>query len=474
MIEIKAPQAVPLSAPFSDKEKVKALGARWNGGNRSWEIPKGKDMVPFMEWMTEPMLGLVRKTLAENGIEEKPEEEAISLFQLLNSVKGVINSGLPDAYWVKAEILHYQHNNHVYLELSDYGLDKSNSAKARAMVWSSSLNIISNFEKETGMKLQQGLKVLVQVSVDFHPQFGLSLVVKSIDSSFTLGDMESKLREIRDKLIADGIYDLNRSMDLPVDFTRIAVIAPANAAGLGDFKTQSDVLHRRGLCHFDYYSASFQGAKVEESIYSAFTNIEGKIDDYDAIIMIRGGGDKAGLYELNTEFLAALVCKSKIPVIVGIGHERDNTILDEVCCLRCPTPSMVIGHVVGTIVGNARDAISSMKTLRQNMSQAIYRSRNECNDTMNFIKDICREVVYTASRRNENLMTTIKRHQSNTIIEAKSNIKLMMKDILLQNPKNVLEHGYAIVRNGKTVITSAKEAQKHENLTIQFKDGKLN
>jgi exodeoxyribonuclease VII large subunit len=473
MIAINAPSTVPLSVPFSEKDKAKSFGARWNGGNRSWVIPVGVNMVPFIEWMTEPMLGQLRKTLADNGFENKPEDQAITLFQLMNSVKGVINDTLKEAYWIKAEVLHCQNNNHMYLELSDYGQDRNASAKGRAMIWADNLGLVTNFEEKTGMTLQAGLKILVKVTVDFHPQFGLSLMVKEIDPTFTLGDMESKIREIRTKLQADGIYNLNRDMTLPTDFTKVAVIAPANAAGLGDFKTQSDVLHQRGLCLFDFYSASFQGAQAEQTIKAAFTSIAKKGNEYDAIVMIRGGGDKAGLYELNTELLASLVCQSKIPVIVGIGHERDTTLLDELACLRCPTPSMVIGHIVGTVIENVQAARANMKSIKQNMTNVIHQSRLETKNMMTEIKHDAQTIIHNAKQANERLITQTKNNHSNTLKTARSTIKLLMKDIMLQNPKNVLDHGYAIVRHNNTVITSAKSAADYENLTIQFKDGQI-
>ena len=189
--------------------------------------------------------------------------------------------------------------------------------------------------------------------------------------------------------------------------------------------------------------------------------------------MIRGGGDKAGLYELNTEYLASLICRSPLPVIVGIGHERDNTILDEVACLRCPTPSMVIGHIVGTIVENAQGASASMKAIKMAMSQVTHRARMEVKTMMSDIKYEASVAINDARQRNEHLMTTIKHHQSTTLRKARSDIKLLMKDILLQNPKNVLEHGYAVVRAGDTVVTSAAEAKEYTELTIQFKDGKV-
>lgn len=291
-----------------------------------------------------------------------------SLDEFLNQVGQAIRNELPGRYWVRAEVLKVSvsRSRHVSLELASY--DTAQAAKARAWIWASNASIVKQFEQATRTKLTHGIKVLVECSVQFRADFGLSLMIHQIDANFTLGDMEAKLQAIRDRLTQLGEIDRNQRLPTPKDYTHVAVIAPQEAAGLGDFNTIADRLERFGLCQFDHYTALFQGVEASNSLVSAISQAvthHHQSACYDAVVVIRGGGDKAGLYQLNEARIARCICRCPVPVIVGIGHERDHTLLDELANLRCATPSMVASKIQETILGNAELAKLDRQSLHR-------------------------------------------------------------------------------------------------------------
>lgn len=291
-------------------------------------------------------------------------ETGLSLADFLERVGGSIKAALPGSYWVRAEILKADNRNYWSLELASY--DTENKAKVRAQIWKSNAGVVDRFEQTAGIPLKAGLKILFSCSVQFHPEYGLSLTIHDIDPKFTLGDMEAKLQIIRERLSALGETELNRRLPSPRDFTHVAVVAPHLAAGLGDFRSEANELEKYGLCTFEYFHPQFQGPGMVDSIISAMTEAAKAHQrglKFDALVMIRGGGDKAGLYELNEVRIARCVCRFPAPVMVGIGHERDSTILDELANASFGTPSLVIAHIRSVVEGNATKARNQYSTM---------------------------------------------------------------------------------------------------------------
>ncbi|MEY8703368.1 exodeoxyribonuclease VII large subunit, partial [Francisella philomiragia] len=212
------------------------------------------------------------------------------------------------------------------------------------------------FSQATGETLKTDMKVLFKVAVNYHTSFGLSLNIIDIDPAFTLGDRQARKIEILQNLSKKGILEKNKVLNMPGDFTNVAVITSMTAAGKGDFFEEADKLQDLNLCNFDIYEAKMQGAECAKSVSTALTKISAIADKYDAIVLIRGGGSQADLDWFNNILPAESICNSKIPVLVGIGHERDSTVLDEICTKRFDTPSKVINYIATTIVDNALNA----------------------------------------------------------------------------------------------------------------------
>ena len=288
------------------------------------------------------------------------DPNSVTLSTYLNNVQQVIKTHCADAIWVRAEITNCSSKGgHYYLELAEKDPDTHQRiAATKAIIWQFvARRIIIKFEQETGIKFGKDLNVLVKLKASFSPEYGFSLNIEDIDSNFTVGDIAKKYLEIRNRLISEGLIDLNRALPTPFDFEQVLVIAPENAAGLGDFKKDADALEMAGVCHFVYHHCLFQSTQAPIAIQQTLKTAlkawsESTVSPPDAIVIIRGGGAVNDLAYLNDYDLAALLCKRKVPVWVGIGHERDKTILDEVAHRSFDTPSKVIAGIRNVIVQN--------------------------------------------------------------------------------------------------------------------------
>lgn len=270
-------------------------------------------------------------------------DRPLSLVELNGLVRKSIRACLPDEYWVQAELSDVRSNysGHCYLEFVQKDT-KSNAlvAKARGIIWNNVYQLLKPyFERETGQAFVSGIKVLVKVTVDFHELYGYSLTVVDIDPTYTLGDMVRRRKEILRRLDADGILTMNKELELPELLQRIAVISSPTAAGYGDFCNQ--LVHNAfGFVFYPkLFPAVMQGDQVEASIISALDRIYDSGVSWDVVVIIRGGGATSDLSGFDTYDLAAHCAQFPIPIITGIGHERDDTVIDLISHTRVKTPT---------------------------------------------------------------------------------------------------------------------------------------
>ena len=269
--------------------------------------------------------------------------DSLSLLELNALVRRSLEQCLPDEYWIQAELSDVRSNTtgHCYLEFIQKD-PRSNSlvAKARGMIWNNIYRLLKPyFEESTGQLFTSGIKVLVKVTVQFHELYGYSLTVLDIDPTYTLGDMARRRREILLQLEEEGVLTLNKELEMPVLPQRIAVVSSATAAGYGDFCHQ--LKHNSGGFFFytELFPALMQGNQVEESVLAALDCINTRISEFDVVVIIRGGGAASDLSGFDTYLLAAACAQFPLPVITGIGHERDDTVLDSVAHTRVKTPT---------------------------------------------------------------------------------------------------------------------------------------
>ena len=278
------------------------------------------------------------------------EEQALSLHELNGLVKQSIRSCLPDTYWVQAELsdVRINYSGHCYLEFVQKDVAGNNLiAKARGTIWNNVFKMLRPyFEQETGQTFTSGIKVLVNVSVDFHELYGYSLTVLDIDPTYTVGDMERKRREILRQLEEEGVIDLNKELEMPMLPQRVAVISSATAAGYGDFCDQLANNPRGYGFHTQLFSAIMQGERVEESIIAALDAIYAQLEQWDVVVIIRGGGATSDLSGFDTYTLAANCAQFPLPIITGIGHERDDTVVDLIAHTRVKTPTAAAAFLI--------------------------------------------------------------------------------------------------------------------------------
>ncbi len=275
--------------------------------------------------------------------------DAFTLFELNEMVRQVLETGMPDEYWVEAELSEVREvRGHCYMELIQKDEHSHTPiAKASAKCWSRQWMLIRPyFERMTGQRLHAGLKVLLKVVVNFHEAYGFSWIVVDIDPTYTMGDMARKRLEIIQKLKEEGVFDMQKELVIPMFAQRIAVISSANAAGYGDFCNQLSDNEYGYLFSTQLFPAIMQGEQVEGSVIAALNQINRQADHFDVVVIIRGGGATSDLSGFDTFDLAENVANFPLPIITGIGHERDESVLDLVANTPLKTPTAVAAFLI--------------------------------------------------------------------------------------------------------------------------------
>ncbi|KMV00532.1 exodeoxyribonuclease VII large subunit [Acinetobacter schindleri] len=405
------------------------------------------------------------------------QDPQFSLKEYLSTVQEVVKLTFDTPVWVKAEIRNLNIKaGHYYLELAEKDPDNDQViASCRATIWKfAAQKIVTPFERETGIELSRDLNVLIKVKASFDPQYGFSLNIVEMDSSYTLGDIARRYQEILQRLTAEGLIERNRQLPTPFDLNRVLVIAPENAAGLGDFKKDADALADAQVCEFVYHSATFQGNTAPQSIRQSLAQgLKQWAEDYtrapDLIVIIRGGGAVNDLAYLNDYELAALLCKRSVPIWVGIGHEKDRTILDEIAHRSFDTPSKVIAGIRNHIVERVQDVITNLQIIQRSSRQQIQAYQNQNDQLMTLIQSIANAKVSDAFKEVTQLKSNISNLARQQTRIAQQQIEALLRETLIQNPKTVLSKGYAIVRQQGHAVRSVHELESE--VQVEMQDG---
>lgn len=405
----------------------------------------------------------------------------LNLSEYLCAVKEVIQVAFDDAVWVKAEIRNLNIKaGHYYLELAEKDPDSDKViASCKATIWKfTAAKVVGTFEKESGIELSRDLNVLIKIRARFDPQYGFSVNVEEIDSSFTLGDLAKRYQQIVLKLTEEGLIERNLSLASPFDIQRVLVIAPENAAGLGDFRKDADALADAHVCEFVYHYATFQGNTAAQSIIKTLSlGLRQWATNYDAppdlIVLIRGGGAVNDLAYLNDYDLAALLCKRSVPVWVGIGHEKDRTILDEIAHRSFDTPSKVIAGIRNHIVERVQEANEYLQSIQLLSQQhiSVYQSQN--SQLITQIQTIAHNQLQDTAKQLSQLIGLTENYAGQQLKFAKHQVEALMREALLQNPRTVLSKGFAIVRQQGHSIRSIEQLDSKQSLQIELHDGIL-
>ena len=405
------------------------------------------------------------------------EQQALSLYELNGLVKRSIRSCLPDTYWVQAELSDVRSNysGHCYLEFIQKDAGGNNLiAKARGTIWSNIYKMLKPyFEQETGQAFTSGIKVLVQVSVEFHELYGYSLTVLDIDPTYTVGDMERKRREILRQLEEEGVIDLNKELEMPMLPQRIAVISSATAAGYGDFCNQLANNPRGYGFRTELFPAIMQGERVEESILSALDAINNRLEEFDVVVIIRGGGATSDLSGFDTYLLAASCAQFPLPIITGIGHERDDTVIDKVAHTRVKTPTAAAEFLIAKM-DKCADVLDEMS------ARLMLGVRNRLLWEHRRIENLAQRIPSTVYKRiadaKYDLLSAQRNLQmaSRQFLSAKKHrLELLQQRLNDALPEKQLARGYSITLKDGKAVKDASMLKEGDKLITMFYQGQV-
>ena len=422
--------------------------------------------------------------------------ENITLYELNNMLSIVVGNAFQKQYKVAAEIseLRVNSSGHCYMELIEKDEQGNTVAKARANIWASTFRKLQPFfEYSTGIPLKAGIKILITVKVSFDPLYHYSLTVWDIDPAYTIGDMAMRRTQILNRLTEEGVIDDNKSLILSPIPQRIAVISSATAAGYGDFCDQLKKNSKGYLFYPILFKALMQGEQTSQSIIDALNRVYNNIDLFDCVVIIRGGGATSELNCFDDYNLAMNITQFPLPVIVGIGHERDITVLDYVAYKSIKTPTAVaeflisqiassdeylnelsgeIADRIKDILGNEKLKLSSIENrLPSFVINKIERERNSLSQLQSNLLIKIRECV---SRENIKLATTytsIKEKFERTIEREVNKISNIENNIELLSPDRILKRGYSISVKDGLPIKSVTELKEGDNIKVVFADG---
>ncbi len=403
------------------------------------------------------------------------EQAVISLYELNNLVRGVIANTFTQSFWIRAEMsdVRVAQNGHCYLEFIEKDSKNRNIiAKARGSIWANVFRLLkAYFESETGQAFSSGLKVLVQVSIEFHELYGYSLNVHNIDPTYTLGDQARNRALILKQLEEEGVLTLNKELELSTIPNRIAVISSPTAAGYEDFYNQWENNTDGFVFYAHLFPAIMQGERTEESIISALDRIYEHVDKFDAVIIIRGGGATSELSSFDSYLLAANCAQFPLPIITGIGHERDDTVLDIVAHTRAKTPTAVAEFLIKRI----QSAAIVMYELQESIITSTNRKLTEETVFLNtlathfsyIIKDNTKDQLNKINTFTERLKNATKR----VIQEEKHRLTNKEQFLKLISPENILKKGYTLTIRNNKIVKSSLELKEGDTITNRFYDG---
>lgn len=402
--------------------------------------------------------------------------EPLSLFELNTLVRRSLEQCLPEEYWVQAELSDVRTNTtgHCYLEFVQKDPRGNNLvAKARGMIWSNIFQLLKPyFEESTGQAFTSGIKVLVKVTVQFHELYGYSLTVLDIDPAYTLGDMARRRREILMQLEEEGVLMLNKELDMPLLPQRVAVISSATAAGYGDFCHQLRQNAGGFFFHVELFPALMQGNQVEESVLAALDAINARMDEFDVVVIIRGGGATSDLSGFDTYLLAAACAQFPLPVITGIGHERDDTVLDAVAHTRVKTPTAAAELLIHRMEEAAGRLAELADRIRLGARALLEREHRRLGAMQVRIPSLVRQQLVKSRMELLTLRKDLLRSVQALLSRQHHRVELLGQRILDASPEKLLKRGYSITLKDGKAVTDATLLKSGDRLVTLFSKGK--
>lgn len=402
-------------------------------------------------------------------------ERTFTLLELNRMVRETIERQMDGKYWVEAELSDLHDRNHCYMELVENDpFGPTPLAKARAVCWANRWTALrSKFERQTQQQLRPGIKVRMMVTPTFHEAYGFAYQVSDIDPDYTLGDIVRKRMEIIRQLKEAGIFDLQRELVLPRFAQRIAVISSAQAAGYGDFCHQIDDNSYGLSFSHELFAAIMQGEQVEQSVIDALDRINARIDEFDVVVIIRGGGATTDMSGFDTLALAENVANFPLPIITGIGHDRDECILDMVSYMRVKTPTaaaaFLIDHLseVYTALVSARERIS--RIAERHLAYEKMRLK-QLADRIPTLFALTRE---RQTKRIDALAHRLDSAATQRLERERHRLQLVAQRAQAQDPIHILRRGYSITLHNGHALRSGDELADGDIIETRLEQGTL-
>lgn len=405
-----------------------------------------------------------------------PSAKALTLYELNTLVREAIASAMDRDYWVEAELSEVREvRGHCFMELVQKDLfSPTPVARASAKCWKTTwTRIRPRFEAITGQSLRPGMKVMLLVHPDFHEAYGFSWIVSDVDPTYTLGDMARKRMEIVNQLKAEGVFDLQKELPLPLFSQHIAVISSENAAGYGDFCSQ--------LSNNDYgfsfmpvlFAAVMQGDGVEQSIVAALNAINAEADRFDVVVIIRGGGATADMSGFDTLLLAENVANFPLPVITGIGHERDECVLDMVSHTRVKTPTAAAALLVDNLAQVWAHVTDCQRTITQLVGQRMASEPSRLDRLSTRLTTLIHDRLTHEQFRLSSLATSLKPAAEYLLTTHRNYLERLALRAKSLDPKLLLRRGYSITTIGGKAVRDASLLKSGDEIVTQLEKGSV-
>ncbi len=400
----------------------------------------------------------------------------ISLFQLQAQIKASLSGAFPFAVWVVAEIAEKKVNysGHCYMELVEK--DERSSlpkAKASAVIWKNNYAMLSSyFRASTGSDFSVGMSVMLKVSVSFHELYGLSFQVSDINADYTLGERAKEKEITIEKLKKDGIYDMNHSLELSEPVQNVAVISSKTAAGFQDFCNEI------GLSPYQInlmlYDALMQGQAAEKSIIEALDAIVQDEHLFDAVVIIRGGGSQSDLSCFDSYTLCSVLAQFPLPIISGIGHDKDSSVLDLVSRLSLKTPTAVATFLVDNMANFDSKIIGLGEQIINTATALVQENKTLLDQRVFALTRLSTKLTQGLEIRIENLKNQLLSKARELILSQKAKIENKQTQLDGLNPERILSLGFSLIRLGGKTISDSSQLKKGDAIEITMNKGKVN
>ena len=400
--------------------------------------------------------------------------EHYTLRQLNLLVREAIEETLPDEYWVEAELSECRENSgHCYMELIEKD-EHSNTpvARASAKCWRQTWQMVKPyFERTTGQPLRAGMKVLVKVYAQFHEAYGFSWIISDIDPTYTLGDMARKRQEIIRQLKEEGIFDLQRELRIPTFAKRIAVISAQNAAGYGDFCRQLEDNDYSFRFEVTLFPAVMQGEQVEQSVINALNSIYERIHDYDVVCILRGGGATADLSGFDTLALAENVAQFPLPIITGIGHDRDESILDMVANTKVKTPTAAAALLIDNLLRILERLNDASQRISNAVNQRISSQKIKIASMTSLIPTLTLRMVGDQRHRIDTIGNRLPIAIERRLTTQKHLLESLSIKLQGFDPQLLLSRGYSITLKDGRAVRDPKQLKPGDEIETRLEKG---